>query len=340
MDLDSTLQKIFVAQPTNMLKAFKNSTATMSLNTAYKSNFATKNSANPTKTTAKTATNQANQANPTNPANQSNPTNQSNPHSMQIFAAPIITLLQGNGLKGNLFGFVGGFAFLKDSYVLQTHFSYARGASNQRLSTQSTRLNGDLVEIGGFARLFFVEKLELDFTADFLFGKFDIKNAWISDSAMNLNADFNNYQLNFGAIIGWRFGNRFSIKPFVGAQTHFEAQNSFRQNNGLQIKGNAYNTLIWGALAGIESRYDFTNGIFIYATAQYETFTAPKSARFTLNGESLQYANKNYQHIIGANLGGSFAVIQRLKIEVEGLYQRYNDGINYFGGNVAIRWNF
>lgn len=321
VDLDSTLQKSFVAQPANMLKAFKNSTATMSLNTAYKSHFATKST---TKNSAK---------NPTNSTN-------SLAHSMQIFATPFATILQGNGLNGNLFGFVGGFAFLQNSYVLQTHFSYARGASNQRLFTQITRLNGDLIEIGGFARLFFIDRLELDFEADFLFGKFDIKNSWISDSTMNLNADFNNYQLNFGAIIGWRFGERFSIKPFVGVQTHFEAQDSFRQNNGLQIQSNAYNTLIWGALVGVESRYDFTNGIFIYAKAQYETFSAPKNVRFMLNGESLQYANKNYKHIINVNVGASFAVIQRLKIEVEGLYQRYNDGINYFGGNITLRWNF
>ena len=325
VDLDSALQKSFVAQPTTMLKAFKNSTATMSLNTAYKSHFATKNSA---KSTAKST------------ANSTKSPVKRQSHSMQIFATPFATLLQGNGLKGNLFGFVSGFAFLQDSYALQTHFSYARGASNQRLSTQSTRLEGDLIEIGGFARLFFFDRFEVDFDADFLLGKFDIKNAWISDSAMNLSADFNHYQLNFGAIIGWRFGKRFSIKPFAGVQTHFEVQNSFRQNNGLQIERNGYNALIWGALVGVESRYDFTNGIFIYAKAQYETFSAPKSARFTIDGETLQYKNKNYQHIINANLGASFAVIQALKIEVEGLYQRYNDGINYFGGNIALRWSF
>lgn len=329
VDLDSALQKSFVTQPTTMLKAFKNSTATMSLNTAYKSHFATKSSAkSPAKSSAKSTANST-----------KSPTN-SQSHSMQIFATPFATLLQDNGLKGNLFGFVGGFAFLQDSYALQTHFSYARGASNQRLSTQSTRLDGDLIEIGGFARLFFFDRFEVDFDADFLLGKFSAENAWISDSAMNLSADFNHYQLNLGAIIGWRFGKRFSIKPFAGAQTHFEAQDSFRQNNGLQIESNAYNALIWGALVGVESRYDFTNGIFIYAKAQYETFNAPKSARFTLDGETLQYKNKNYQHIINANLGASFAVIQSLKIDIEALYQRYNDGTNYFGGNIAMRWSF
>ena len=309
MDLDSALQKSFVAQPKTMLRAFKNSTAQMSLNSAHKSNYA-QNSANLKDST------------------------------MQIYAAPLALAMQGDGLKGSMFGFGAGFAYFGGQYILQTNFAYSHGTSNQNLSTQSTNLQGDLVQINALSRLFFFERLEADFGVGFLVGRFSVKNAWFSDDSMNLNADFNNYQLDFSATIGWRFGSAFSIKPFVGAQTHFESQNKFRQNGGLGIANNGYNALIIGALAGAEMRYDFTNGIFIFTKAQYEIFSLQKDERFALNGANLNYQNENYKHIISANVGASFALPQSLKLDLETLYQRYNDGQNYFGGSVAVKWRF
>ena len=184
---------------------------------------------------------------------------------MQIYAAPLAMAMQGGGLRGSLFGFGAGFAYFGENYILQSNFAYAHGISNQNLSTQSTKINGDLIQINALWRLFFFEKLEADFGADFLLGRFSVANAWFSDESMNLNADFNNYGLDLSVIVGWRFGSAFSFKPFLGAQIHFEAQDSFNQNGGLGIKSKARNSLMVGALAGAEMRYNFTNGILIIA---------------------------------------------------------------------------
>lgn len=95
----------------------------------------------------------------------------------QFFATPFGGVLKGGELSGHLFGLSLGLTHIDDEYITQGHFAYAKGQSTQDLTTQSTELNGDLFQVGGFVRLFY-DRLETDINANFIFGKFELNNAW------------------------------------------------------------------------------------------------------------------------------------------------------------------
>ena len=303
-----------------MLNAFKNSLSQSPMNSAYISKR--------TATSSSLRFDNGYMINPFEP-------------QIQAFAAPFATRLSADGLSGALFGFFAGARLFESEYIAQASLAYARGESKQQLSTQETQINADLLQISGFTRLFY-DKFEVDLGADLTFGKFSIENSWFDDSEMNFNAKFGNYQANLNAILGYRFGENFSIKPFAGARALFEKQDSFRQNGGLNLQSKAYNEFIFGALFGFETRYILENGAFIFAKASYETLNAGKNENFRLQNEILSY--ENYKNTTNLSIGGRIFTKDfgdnSLKIDIEALYQHYDDGLNAFGGNVFVRWQF
>ena len=314
--MDNTLAKSFIAQPKAMMNAFKNSLSQTPINSTY--------------TSKRTAANHAvrfdNGYAPSPFQSQ-----------MQVFATPFATHLRASEVSGNLFGFAAGATLFEGDYIAQASLAYARGKSEQEFDTQSTEVNADLVQVAGFSRLFY-GKIEVDLSADLIWGKFSVENSWFDDSTMNFNAKFGNYQANLGAILGYRFGEKFSVKPFAGVQIKAEKQDEFRQNGGLNLQSKAYNGFVFGGVAGLEARYIFENGAFIFAKASYEKFNEPVNENFILKNETLRY--KNYDNIANVSVGGRIFSTNSFKIDLQGLYQRYNDGLNALGGNVAFRWHF
>ena len=266
----------------------------------------------------------------------------------QFFATHFGGVLAGENLNGTLFGMSVGLTHIDDEYIAQGHFAYAKGKSTQDLSTQSTELNANLFQVGGFARLFFYEKLETDFNTNFIYGKFELNNAWLdvlpwfSLPSLNSSSNFNNYQANVGAVVGWRFGNNFSIKPFVGVQAYYENQGEFKQESGLELTSEAYSSLVFDALAGLETRYIFDNGSFIFAKASYENklYNSHKEVFMRIADESLKYENESYDSVISANLGARLLSTKSFKLDIEALFKHYGNGVDYFGGNLGVRVRF
>lgn len=261
---------------------------------------------------------------------------------IEVFAKPLAIHLSASELNGNIFGFAAGAGFYKSDYIAQAHFAYARGESEQNLATQDTKVKADLLQIAGFSRLF-RDKIEVDLGANIMFGLFDLKNSWFINDEMNFNAKFNTYQGNLSTVLGYRFGGDFSVKPFLGVQALFEKQEGFRQNNGLNLQSNAYSELIIGGIIGLETRYIFENGAFIVAKASYENFNEEQNERFAvgvLNTDDNKLRYESYDNVLNFSIGGRVYGGERLKIDLQGLYQHYNDGLNAFGGNVAVRWEF
>ena len=326
-----------------MLNAFKNSLSQSPINSAYlskKTALNSNSSLNLVHLHKKTADSQSVRY------DNSYTPNSFEEYEIQAFAAPLALHLSADGLNGNLFGFFAGASLYESDYTAQAQFAYAHGTSEQNLDTQYTDLKADLLQLAGFIRLF-NDKMEADLSANVMMGLFDINNAWLANSSMNSNSNFNNYQGSFSTLLGYRFGEAFSVKPFVGAEVLFEKQDGFTQKNGtLNIRGKAYNELIIGGIIGVETRYVFENGAFVFAKASVENFNEEKNERFmisTLNGtEPLRY--ESYKNVINVNLGGRIFTKDfgdnSLKIDIEALYQHYDDNLNAFGGNVLVRWKF
>lgn len=130
-ETDKTLKTSLIAQPKNILKAFKSDTLSTPLNSAYVSRL-----------TASSRAIMNDSSNFINPLERQSQT--------QFFASPFGGVLKGNDLNGYLAGLSVGLTDIGDDYIGQAHFAYAKGKSTQDLSTQSTELNANLFQVGGF----------------------------------------------------------------------------------------------------------------------------------------------------------------------------------------------
>lgn len=320
-DIDSTIKESIVATPRNMMRAFKMDTFTTPLTAAYASRL--------TATSEMIASDAGNFANPMDKTTET-----------QFFFTPFGGLLKASELDGSVFGFSFGLTHIDENYISQAHFSYGRGKSSQDLTTQSTDTTGNLFQVGGFTRLFY-GGLETDINLNFLVGNFDLDNSWAQDSSLNSNAHFSNYQTNLGVVVGKRFGESLSVKPFVGVQGYYETQDEFLLA-GLNMQSEAYNATMFDALVGLEGRYIFENGGFVFAKASYENklYNSHKEVFMRVANQRLEYENESHDNVIGANLGARVLNIGRWKLDIEGVYKHYNSGLNYFGGNLGVKRSF
>lgn len=320
LDTETTLKTSVITQPTNMLKAFKADTLNAPLNSAYVTRL--------TASSASIMSDASSFANPLEKASQT-----------QFFATPFGGVLKGDDLSGHLLGLSVGLTHIDDDYIAQGHFAYANGTSTQDLQTQSTQINGNLFQVGGFGRLFY-DKLETDINANFIFAKFSLDNTWL-DNALNSSSNFNNYQINLGAVAGWRFGDDLSVKPFAGLQTYYENQGEFKQDM-LNLTSEAYSALVMDAVVGVEGRYIFENGGFAFAKANYENklYNSHKEVFMRVGTEALRYENESYDNVASLNLGARVLATKALKLDIEGLYKHYDNGVDYLGANLSVRWSF
>ena len=319
-DTETMLKTSVITQPTNMLKAFKADTLNAPLNSAYVARL--------TASSASIMSDASSFANPLEKASQT-----------QFFATPFGGVLKGDDLSGHLLGLSVGLTHIDDDYIAQGHFAYANGTSTQDLQTQSTQINGNLFQVGGFGRLFY-DKLETDINANFIFAKFSLDNTWL-DNALNSSSNFNNYQINLGAVAGWRFGDDLSVKPFAGLQTYYENQGEFKQS-ALNLTSEAYSALVMDALVGVEGRYIFENGGFAFAKASYENklYNSHKEVFMRVGTEALRYENESYDNVANLNLGARVLATKALKLDIEGLYKHYDNGVDYLGANLSVRLSF
>ena len=320
LDTETMLKTSVITQPTNMLKAFKADTLNAPLNSAYVTRL--------TASSASIMSDASSFANPLEKASQT-----------QFFATPFGGVLKGDDLSGHLLGLSVGLTHIDDDYIAQGHFAYANGTSTQDLQTQSTQINGNLFQVGGFGRLFY-DKLETDINANFIFAKFSLDNTWL-DNALNSSSNFNNYQINLGAVAGWRFGDDLSVKPFAGLQTYYENQGEFKQDM-LNLTSEAYSALVMDAFVGVEGRYVFENGGFAFAKASYENklYNSHKEVFMRVGTEALRYENESYDNVASLNLGARVLATKALKLDIEGLYKHYDNGIDYLGANLSVRLSF
>lgn len=320
LDTETMLKTNLITQPTNMLKAFKADTLTSPLNSAYVTRL--------TASSASIMSDASSFANPLEKASQT-----------QFFATPFGGVLKGDDLSGHLLGLSVGLTHIADDYIAQGHFAYANGTSTQDLQTQSTQINGNLFEVGGFGRLFY-DKLETDINANFIFAKFSLDNAWL-DNVLNSSSNFNNYQINLGAVAGWRFGDDLSVKPFASLQTYYENQGEFKQDM-LNLTSEAYSALVMDALVGVEGRYIFENGGFAFAKASYENklYNSHKEVFMRVGTGALRYENESYDNVASLNLGARVLATKALKLDIEGLYKHYDNGLDYLGANLSVRLSF
>ena len=320
LDTETMLKTSVITQPTNMLKAFQADTLNAPLNSAYVTRL--------TASSASIMSDASSFANPLEKASQT-----------QFFATPFGGVLKGDDLSGHLLGFSVGLTHIDDDYIAQGHFAYANGKSTQDLQTQSTQINGNLFQVGGFGRLFY-DKLETDINANFIFAKFSLDNTWL-DNGLNSSSNFNNYQINLGAVAGWRFGDDLSVKPFAGLQTYYENQGEFKQDM-LNLTSEAYSALVMDAVVGVEGRYIFENGGFVFAKASYENklYNSHKEVFMRVGTEALRYENESYDNVASLNLGARVLATKALKLDIEGLYKHYDNGLDYLGANLSVKLGF
>ncbi|TQR48932.1 hypothetical protein DMC01_12995 [Campylobacter troglodytis] len=256
--------------------------------------------------------------------------------SKDFYVQPLGAILRARDTKGYVAGLSLGASYNRDDYINKIYLSYAYGAARQDLSTQRTQTKANLFQIGTMNRYKF-SLLESDLNANFLLGNFNINNEWQED-LLNSTSTFSNYQLLLGLTVGARFGEKFSIKPFVGLANYLEWQEGF--TTVLGFESNAYNAYVLDANAGLEGHYMFNDLASIYSKASFEQrlYNSHKHLFLRSNATELRYENKSYDSAINVSLGAQILSYKSLRLNVEGLFRHYNTGLNYYGGSLLFKY--
>ena len=56
--------------------------------------------------------------------------------------------------------------------------------------------------------------------------------------------------------------------------------------------------------------------------------------------EALRYENESYDNVASLNLGARVLATKALKLDIEGLYKHYDNGLDYLGAHLSVRLGF
>lgn len=259
-----------------------------------------------------------------------------------FYFSPLGAILKAKNLKGYIAGFTLGTNYTLEEYSNSFYLSYAYGSSSQDLNTQNTDTKGYLFQTG-FLGNFSYNVLELATNANLSLGVFKINNQWQNMPSFDSDANFGNYQLNLGVLMGAKFGDKLSFKPFVGIQNYIEFQDAFQQSGGLGIKSDGYNAIIVDGVLGIKTHYTYDEFASFFAQFSFENRllnTHKEIFMRTASDDELKYENKSYDNILSVNLGTQILTYYRIKLDAELLYKHYNSGLNYLGVSFLLKYSF
>lgn len=263
------------------------------------------------------------------------------PKHRSVYFNPLGAILRADNLKGYIAGFTLGTSYEVKNYTSQIYFSYAYGASSQDFTTQSADTTGNLFQ-AGFLNRYSYSVFEMAMNANVLAGVFKIKNEWQDTTMLNSTANFGDYQLNLGLIVGAKLGKKLSFKPFVGIQNYLEMREKFKQNGGLEIESKGYNAYIIDGVLGVEARYVFNEFASVFGKFSFEDrlYNTHKTIFMWALGNELKYDNKSYDNALSLNLGTQIYTWYDFNLDAELSYKHYNNGLNYFGGNLILKYSF
>lgn len=263
------------------------------------------------------------------------------PKNRNFYFNPLGAILRAENLTGYIAGFTLGTSYEIRNYTSQVYFAYAYGASSQDFDTQNTDTTGNLFQFG-FLHRYSYGILELEANANLLAGVFELKNEWAQTPQLNSTANFGDYQVNLGFIVGAKLGKRLSFKPFAGIQNYFELRDDFKQKGGLQIKGEGYNAYIVDGVLGIEGRYIFDELASIFGKFSFEErlLNTHKEMLMWAFGNELKYDNESYKNALSVSVGTQILTWYDFNLDAELSYKHYNNGLNYFGGSLMFKYAF
>lgn len=264
------------------------------------------------------------------------------PKRRSVYFTPLGAILRADNLKGYIAGFTLGTSYEQRNFTSQIYLAYAYGASLQDFTTQSADTTGNLFQ-AGFLNRYSYSVFEMSMNANLLAGVFKIKNEWQEQSeVLNSTANFGDYQLNLGLIVGAKLGKRLSFKPFVGIQNYVEMREKFKQNGGLGIESKGYNAYIIDGVLGVEGRYVFNEFASVFGKFSFEErlYNTHKEIFMWAFNNELKYDNASYDNALSLNLGTQIYTWYDFNLDAELLYKHYNNGLNYFGGNLILKYAF
>lgn len=264
------------------------------------------------------------------------------PKRRSVYFTPLGAILRADNLKGYIAGFTLGTSYEQRNFTSQIYLAYAYGASSQDFTTQSADTTGNLFQ-AGFLNRYSYSVFEMSMNANLLAGVFKIKNEWQEQSGvLNSTANFGDYQLNLGLIVGAKLGKRLSFKPFVGIQNYVEMREKIKQNGGLGIESKGYNAYIIDGVLGVEGRYVFNEFASVFGKFSFEErlYNTHKEIFMWAFNNELKYDNASYDNALSLNLGTQIYTWYDFNLDAELLYKHYNNGLNYFGGNLILKYAF
>ena len=197
--------------------------------------------------------------------------------------------------------------------------------------------------IGGYGRVYLPQSLELDTLIHYGNAITDYTKSF-SLSGQNLTQagaySLHNFAIQTRLGLRKEFGNKHSIKPYVGAFGGFYHTPAFRESGtmALGMDSNSFLSL-YGAL-GIEYRKIFTQGsLFIAVEGVGGTPVFGKNYTITMGNQILN--TENPSEFFGNFFGGAnFIINSRLEVMATLLAQAYHSGYYNIGGSAGVRLMF
>ncbi len=249
--------------------------------------------------------------------------------------------LNGSGASGGLGGLNAAYQMLlTQDLALKLQANYAYADTKYAQSTLTTRNEAHIASAGGSLKWKALESSAGRFEADLgLYGIVGFNESKQEYFVQNLNTlgDYDFYSGELEMLLGYRLGNKLSLKPYVGVNNNYNVRTKIDQKGGIELISPKHEYYGLDAIAGVAAQYNLNKG-YLYSKVQHDRnlHNSQREIPFYLGNARLDYKmGKIFK--TSYSLGWVYFLNKLWQIGIEGIYTDYSDNIAYFGGSLMFK---
>ncbi|MDD6055642.1 MAG: autotransporter outer membrane beta-barrel domain-containing protein, partial [Helicobacteraceae bacterium] len=250
--------------------------------------------------------------------------------------------LSGDGTDGSMIGLNASVQKeVSDNHLLKGQLSYAYAYTKDDLETINSKTDTNVLS-GGILNRFTYDNIETDIgvyaTAAFSDNTQEYKIAGILSNA---DSSYEFYSGELEAIVGYRFGDEFSIKPYIGVNNSYNYRTGIKQNGGVLMRADSQKYYAIDGILGAEAQYNLQSGYVYGKLEHYRTlYYSNDSMKFRLGNSDMIELLMDKDFKTTASLGFMYYYNEFINLGLETMYSIYNGGLKNYGGSLMFKYLF
>ena len=250
--------------------------------------------------------------------------------------------LSGDGTDGSMIGLNASVQKeVSDNHLLKGQLSYAYAHTKDDLETINSKTDTNVLS-GGILNRFTYDNIETDIgvyaTAAFSDNTQEYK---IAGPLSNADSSYEFYSGELEAIVGYRFGDEFSIKPYIGVNNSYNYRTGIKQNGGVLMRADSQKYYALDGIFGAEAQYNLQSGYVYGKLEHYRTlYYSNDSMKFRLGNSDMIELLMDKDFKTTASLGFMYYYNEFINLGLETMYSIYNGGLKNYGGSLMFKYLF